>query len=399
MTLLAPHLLSLVTFLPLGTVGLLLATRRLPVRTAWLLALGGSLAAFAFSIVMFLDFDPTRTGFQFIERHEWLPQYGVHYFVGLDGASLLLLVLTTFLFPIVVLSAWNAIQQQQRGFLILLLALETAIIGTFAALNLFQFYVFWELMLLPMLFLIGIWGAEHRVYAAIKFFLYTAVGSLLMLVALLVVYALHHQQFGVLSFDLVTPPGSHIPGLLDTVVPLAGQAPWWQTQTFLFAAFGLAFGIKVPIVPLHTWLPDAHVEAPTAGSVILAGVLLKMGTYGFVRLAIPLFPVAATTYAPLFFGLGVLGILYGSLVAMVQDDMKKLVAYSSVAHLGFVVLGMFTFNLEGLEGAILQMVNHGLSKRGPLPAGGDALRAAPHPRHRGVRRHRQAHAGFPRRSS
>jgi NADH-quinone oxidoreductase subunit M len=358
---LQPHLVTLVTFLPLASALSIPLLRGLPVRVVWAFALASSLLTLGLCVALFLAFDPTRVGFQFVERHAWLPDLGIHYFVGIDGLSLLLISLTAFLLPISILSAWNAIQRQERSFLFFLLSLETAMIGTFAALNLFQFYVFWELMLLPMLFLIGVWGAERRIYAAMKFFLYTAVGSLLLLVALIVLYFLHFQQFGVLNLDLVAVPGSAGHGLLDTVVPLAGEAPWWQTQRWLFAAFALAFGIKVPIVPLHTWLPDAHVEAPTAGSVILAGVLLKMGTYGFVRLAIPLFPVAATQLAPLFFGLGLVGILYGALVAMVQDDMKKLVAYSSVAHMGFVVLGMFTFNLEGLEGAVLQMVNHGLS--------------------------------------
>jgi len=355
------HLLTILTLLPLATALLLLVLRGLPPRAAFCLALGGSLATFLLSVDLFLAFDSTQIGFQFVERHEWLVDYGIHYFVGVDGVSLLLILMTTFLMPLALLSAWNAVSQRTTSFLFFLLFLETAMLGTFAALNLFQFYVFWELMLVPMFFLIGIWGAQRRIYAAVKFFLYTVVGSLFMLVALIVVYYLHFQQFGVLNFDLVAAPGGPAHGLLDTVIPLASEAPWWQTQTWLFAAFALAFGIKVPIVPLHTWLPDAHVEAPTAASVILAGVLLKMGTYGFVRLALPLFPVAATNLAPVFFGLGLIGILYGALVAMVQDDMKKLVAYSSVAHLGFVLLGMFTFNLEGLEGSVLQMVNHGLS--------------------------------------
>ena len=361
LALLDSHLLTIVTFLPLATGLLLVALRTLSARAASVVAFSGSLATFALSLRLFALFDPAHTGFQLVERHEWLAAYGIHYFVGIDGISLLLIVLTTFLVPIALLSAWNAIRERTTSFVFFMLFLETAMVGTFAALNLFQFYVFWELMLVPMLFLIGIWGAERRIYAAVKFFLYTVVGSLLMLVALLAVYYLHYQQFGTLSFDLVAAPGAAGKGLLDTVVPLTGEAPWWQTQAWLFAAFALAFGIKVPIVPLHTWLPDAHVEAPTAGSVILAGVLLKMGTYGFVRLALPLFPAAAVDLTPLFFGLGLAGILYGALVAMVQDDMKKLVAYSSVAHLGFVVLGMFAFNREGLEGSVLQMVNHGLS--------------------------------------
>jgi NADH-quinone oxidoreductase subunit M len=232
-------------------------------------------------------------------------------------------------------------------------------IGTFAALNLFQFYLLWELMLIPMYFIIGVWGGPRRVYAAVKFFLFTMFGSLLMLVAILVIYTLHHHQFGVWTFDFVTGPGSVVPGIVETMIP--GDGVWWQTQAWLFFAFALAFGVKVPIVPLHTWLPDAHVEAPTAGSVILAGVLLKMGTYGFVRFALPLFPLASIEFAPVIYGLALAGILYGALVAMVQNDVKRLVAYSSVAHLGFVMLGMFALNVEGLEGSILQMVNHGIS--------------------------------------
>jgi NADH-quinone oxidoreductase subunit M len=215
-------------------------------------------------------------------------------------------------------------------------------------------------MLIPMYFIIGIWGGPRRVYAAIKFFLFTMVGSLLMLVSMLVVYRLHFEQTGTFTLDLVAPPGGALPGLLETSI-LPGGDVWWRTQPWLFAAFALAFGIKVPVFPFHTWLPDAHVEAPTAGSVILAGVLLKMGTYGFVRFALPLFPDAAAQFAPLAFGLGLAGILYGALVAMVQKDVKKLVAYSSIAHLGFVVLGTFALNDEGLKGAVLQMVNHGLS--------------------------------------
>jgi NADH-quinone oxidoreductase subunit M len=216
-------------------------------------------------------------------------------------------------------------------------------------------------MLVPMYFIIGVWGGPQRIYAAVKFFLFTMFGSLLMLVAILVVYYLHWEQFGAWNFDFVAATGGAAPGILDTTIPVGGDAPWWKSQLWLFAAFALAFGIKVPIVPFHTWLPDAHVEAPTAGSVVLAGVLLKMGTYGFVRFALPLFPVAAETFVPWMFGIALVGILYGSLVAMVQSDVKKLVAYSSVAHLGFVMLGMFALNLEGLEGSILQMVNHGLS--------------------------------------
>jgi NADH-quinone oxidoreductase subunit M len=355
------QLVSAIVFLPLAT-GLLLALpglRRLPERVWRLVALASSLATFLLAVRLFLGFDPTRTDYQFVELAEWLPEYGIRYFVGVDGVSLLLVVLTAFLVPLALLASWNDIQRSVRSYLFFMLFLETGMLGAFVSLNLFLFYVFFELMLVPMYFIIGIWGGPRRIYAAIKFFLFTMLGSLLMLVAMLVVYYLHYEQFGALNLDLVTLPGSERPGLLETVIPVAGT--WWTTQAWLFAAFALAFGIKVPIVPLHTWLPDAHVEAPTAGSVILAGVLLKMGTYGFVRFALPLFPVAARELAPLMLALALVGILYGSLVAMVQSDVKKLVAYSSVAHLGFVMLGLFAFNVEGIEGGVLQMVNHGVS--------------------------------------
>ena len=355
------HLLSLVTFLPLAAALALLFAGRAP-EVVWKgVGLGTALVTFALSVLLWTGFDPTRTGYQFVERAPWLPDWGIHYFVGIDGVSLLLVVLTTFLMPLVLLAAWNDVKRSVRSYVFFMLFLETAMVGTFVSLNLFQFYVFWELMLIPMYFIIGVWGGARRVYAAVKFFLYTMLGSLLMLVALLVVYHLNFQQFGTANLDLVSLPGSAAKGILDTHVPIGGQAPWWQTQFWLFAAFALAFGIKVPMVPFHTWLPDAHVEAPTSGSVILAGVLLKMGTYGFVRFALPLFPVAAVRFTPLIFTLAVIGILYGALVSMVQKDMKKLVAYSSVAHLGFVMLGMFALNVEGLEGSVLQMVNHGLS--------------------------------------
>ena len=363
------HLLTWITFVPLLTaVGLTavhglsrsLGGNGLPEQMWRGLGLASALFTFLLSILLWVEYDPTSTSFQFVEYASWLPDWGIHYFVGIDGISLLLVILTTFLVPLVLVASWNDVQRSVRSWIFFMLALETGMVGTFVALNLFQFYLFWELMLIPMYFIIGIWGGKRRVYAAVKFFLFTMFGSLLMLVAMLAVYYLHYGQFGALSLDLVAAPGSVVPPLLDTVIPVA-EAPWWQTQTWLFLAFGLAFGIKVPIVPFHTWLPDAHVEAPTGGSVILAGVLLKMGTYGFVRFSLPLFPVASVELAPLVFGLALVGILYGALVAMVQSDVKKLVAYSSVAHLGFVMLGMFTFNVEGLEGSVLQMVNHGLS--------------------------------------
>jgi len=366
----ASHLLSVITFLPLAgalavlvldEVLALLSLSRLSENLWRWIALILTALTFVLSLGLWTGFDATRIGFQFVERVPWLPDYGVSYFVGIDGVSLLLLVMTTFLMPLVILASWSDVERAVRTYLLFMLALETGMLGAFVSLNLFQFYVFWEVMLIPMYFIIGIWGGPRRIYAAVKFFLYTMSGSLLMLVGLLVVYYLHFQQFGALNFDLVQGPGAVGPALFDTAIPVAGQAVWWKTQTWLFVAFALAFAVKVPLFPFHTWLPDAHVEAPTPGSVVLASVLLKMGTYGFIRLALPLFPAASREFAPLIFGLSLMGILYAALVAMVQADMKKLVAYSSVAHLGFVMMGMFALNIEGVEGSVLQMVNHGFS--------------------------------------
>jgi NADH-quinone oxidoreductase subunit M len=358
-----PHLgpITIVTFLPAATALVLLVVPGLSERLWKHAVVASTVVTFLFSLRLFQGFDPTRTGYQFVEHVPWIPDYGIHYFVGIDGLSLLLVVMTTFLMPVTLVAAWNDVHRSVKSYVFFMLTLETGMLGAFVALNLFQFYVFWEVMLIPMYFIIGIWGGPRRVYAAVKFFLYTMFGSLLMFVAILVVYGLHSQQFGQPNLDLVAAPGTSLPGLLDTTIPLAGQAVWWKTQTWLFAAFALAFAIKVPMFPFHTWLPDAHVEAPTSGSVILAAVLLKMGTYGFLRLGVPLFPAAAIEFTPIIFGLALVGILYAALVAMVQADVKKLVAYSSVAHLGFVMLGMFAFNLEGVKGSILQMVNHGLS--------------------------------------
>ncbi|MFP6625371.1 MAG: NADH-quinone oxidoreductase subunit M, partial [Myxococcota bacterium] len=263
---------------------------------------------------------------------------------------------------IVVVASVKSIGVRQRDFYALLLLLQSFMMGAFCARDLFLFYLYWELMVIPMYFIIGIWGGPRRIYAATKFFLFTLAGSLLMLVAMVVIYRLNYEQGGALNFDLVAVAGVDTAGipLLRTVIPVVG-APWWSTQAWLFVAFALAFGIKVPLVPFHTWMPDAHVEAPTGGSVILAGVLLKLGAYGFLRFALPLFPVATKDFVPWMFGLALVGIVYGSLVAMVQKDVKKLVAYSSVAHLGFVMLGIFALNLQGLTGSVLQMINHGLS--------------------------------------
>jgi NADH-quinone oxidoreductase subunit M len=362
------HLLSAITFLPLLTGLALIAmelvarfvSRSTPAQMWRALALASTGLTFLLSLHLFRRFDAVEPGMQLMQRVAWIPEYGVNYFVGIDGISLLLIVLTTFTMPVVLLASWNDITRSVKSYVFFMLFLETGMLGAFVSLNMFLFYVFWEVMLIPMYFIIGIWGGPRRIYAAIKFFLFTMLGSLLMLVALLVLYYLYFDQFGALNFDLVTFPGAAA-GLLDTEIAVVGDDVWWKTQHWLFAAFALAFAIKVPMVPFHTWLPDAHVEAPTAGSVVLAAVLLKMGTYGFLRFAVPLFPDAAIAAVPVIVTLSLIGIIYGSLVAMVQSDVKKLVAYSSVAHLGFVMLGMFAFNREGLEGSVLQMVNHGLS--------------------------------------
>jgi len=305
-----------------------------------------SLVPFALSLCLLARFNPDDVGFQFVESAAWIPQFGIAYKVGIDGISLFLLLLTTFLTPLVVLAGWGAIHRRVKEYMVLMLLMETGMLGAFAAVDLFLFYVFWEIMLIPMYLLVGVWGGEQRIYAAIKLVLFTMTGSLLMLVAILYLVILHRQQTGTITFDLLR--------LYDFSVPLT-------TQRWLFAAFALAFAIKVPMFPLHTWLPDAHTEAPTGGSVILAGVLLKMGTYGFLRFAIPLFPLAAREALPIIATLAVIGVVYGALVSMVQPDLKRLVAYSSVSHLGFVMLGMAALNTQGVEGSIYQMLNHGLS--------------------------------------
>ena len=313
------------------------------------IALGVSVLVFAETLLLWSRFDAGSAKFQFPERYNWIPRFDIWYSVGVDGISLLLVVLTAFLTPLALLSSWESVHTKTRAFCICVLLLESAMIGVFVSLDLFLFYVFWDAMLIPMYFLIGVWGYERRIYAAIKFILYTMAGSVLMLLAILGLANLHHTVTGSYSFDLLK--------LYDLPVPP-------HLQFWFFLAFTLAFAIKVPLFPFHTWLPDAHVEAPTAGSVILAGVLLKMGTYGLVRFAFPLFPFAASFFAPWLAVLAVVGIIYGALVAMVQPDMKKLVAYSSVSHLGFVVLGICAMNLPGVQGAVYQMLNHGISTGG-----------------------------------
>jgi NADH-quinone oxidoreductase subunit M len=339
------RLLSWVIFSPLVFAAALLVVPKSKEELLRRLALVGSLATFGLSLPLFWLYDPAASLWLKEPVVPWIAAWGVNYAVGIDGLSLLLVLLTTFLTPLCVLASWRYIKDRVKAYLISFLLLEAAMIGTFCALDVFLFYVFWEAMLVPMYLIIGVWGGPRRIYAAVKFFLYTMFGSVLMLVALLATYFLV-PTLGGRTFDLFA---------------------WYQAplavgpQVWCFLAFALAFAIKVPMWPFHTWLPDAHVEAPTAGSVILAGVLLKMGTYGFMRFAIPLYPDAARTLAPGIAVLAVIGIVYGALVAMVQKDVKKLVAYSSVSHLGFVMLGVFAYNATGVAGGVLQMINHGLS--------------------------------------
>ncbi len=341
------NLLDITIFLPLVVALIILFLKSN--RAIKNIALIGMSVTFAVSLILAWNFEVTGVQFQFVQKVAWIPQLGIHYFVGIDGLALLLILLTTFLTPLALLGTWNSIEHRVKIYILMLLILETGMLGVFASLDVFLFYIFWEAMLIPMYFIIGIWGGENRVYAAVKFFLYTLFGSLLMLVALIVmgstVGAMANKSF---TMDLLE---------WYRFSPLLP----FQTQVWLFIAFGISFAIKVPVWPFHTWLPDAHVEAPTAGSVILAGVLLKMGTYGFLRFNLPLFPEASIAFVPMLSLLAVVGIVYGALVAMVQTDIKKLVAYSSVSHLGFVMLGIFSMTEEGIQGAILQMVNHGLS--------------------------------------
>ena len=335
--------LTLVTFFPLLGVLVLLFLKPEQKNAARWTALVTSILTFAISIAVLVQFDPNNPDLQLVIDVPWIQVAGlnIHYFMGVDGLSILLLLLTTFLIPISILSTWSAVEDRVRDFMLFFLLLEVGMVGVFLSQDLFLFYIFWEFTLVPMYFLIGIWGGPRRMYAAVKFFLYTMAGSILMLLAILWL-GIYGDTFSVP--DLIAQGG--IPA---------------DIQTWLFIAFAAAFAIKVPMWPLHSWLPDAHVEAPTAGSVILAGVLLKMGTYGFLRFNIPLFPQAAVQFAPWIGLLAVIGILYGAMVSYAQKDVKKLVAYSSVSHLGFVMLGLFALNPQGIQGGILQMINHGLS--------------------------------------
>lgn len=316
------------------------------------LAFGFSIIEFLLSLAVLFRYDPTSPALQLVEKAVWIERFGVSYFVGIDGISLWLVLLTTFLIPIIILGSWKSIDRRVRGFHAALFVLQTAMLGTFLAMDAVLFYLFWELSLVPMYFMVGVWGGSRKIYATVKLFVYTMLGSVLMLVAIIYLMFLTQETTGVMSASILE--------FYKLDLPFVG-GQFFTLQTLLFFAFAIAFAIKVPIWPLHTWLPDAHVEAPTPGSVVLAGVMLKMGTYGFVRWALPIFPEAVEHYAWLFMLVGVVGIVYGALVAMVQPDIKKLVAYSSVSHMGYVILGLFAMNEAGVTGSLYQMLNHGIS--------------------------------------
>jgi NADH-quinone oxidoreductase subunit M len=335
-------ILSLVTFLPLAGAGFILLVRGEPdvvARNARAVALWTSLITFVLSLLLWVNFDTSTASFQFVEKLEWMTPFGISYHMGVDGISMLFVLLSTLLTPLCILASWEAIETRVKEYMVAFLVLETMMVGTFCALDLVLFYVFFEAVLIPMFLIIGIWGGGRRVYSAFKFFLYTLAGSVLMLLAILAMY-----------FDAET---TDIPTLL-TYAFAPGMQKW------LWLAFFASFAVKMPMWPVHTWLPDAHVDAPTAGSVILAGVLLKMGGYGFLRFSLPMFPDASAYFTPLVYTLSVIAIIYTSLVALAQEDMKKLIAYSSVAHMGYVTLGIFTGGVQGVQGALFQMLSHGV---------------------------------------
>jgi NADH-quinone oxidoreductase subunit M len=347
-------LITVILFLPLVGLTILAFLKEEQHENIKWTALGTSLVVLAASLLMVASFDTTQPGLQMVQQWDWLPSLGISYYVGVDGLNLLLVVLSAFITPVAILASFNSHVIEERGrfklYYMFLLLLEWAMIGVFVVQDLIIFYLFWEITLIPMYFLIGIWGSENRVYAAVKFFLYTMAGSLLMLIAILYV--------GGTAGTFVLPEITAAIRDGSLVYPFDGL---FSPQSFLFLGFFIAFAIKVPVWPLHSWLPDAHVQAPTAGSIILAGVLLKMGTYGFIRFNLELFPEASVAWAPVISVLAVIGIIYGAWVSFAQRDMKKLVAYSSVSHLGFVVLGIFALNAAGVQGATIQMINHGLS--------------------------------------
>jgi NADH-quinone oxidoreductase subunit M len=333
-------ILSTVIFLPvLGALIILLNRRSWELATKWI-ALGTSLATFFLSIPLFLNFDKSTHKMQFAERFSWIPQWNINYFIGVDGISVLFILLSTLTAILCVLISWESIKTKVKEFYIAILLTTAFMIGVFCSLDFFLFYIFWEAMLIPMFLIIGVWGGPNRVYAAIKFFLYTLVGSVLMLVGIIVLYLYAGKTFDILELMTINYP--------------------YTMQMWLFWAFFAAFAVKVPMWPVHTWLPDAHTEAPTAGSVILAAVLIKMGAYGFLRFSLPLFPQAAMAMVPVMLTLSVIAIIYGAVICLAQTDLKRLIAYSSVSHMGFVTLGIFALNTQGLEGGILQMLNHGI---------------------------------------
>ncbi|MBU0664538.1 MAG: NADH-quinone oxidoreductase subunit M [Proteobacteria bacterium] len=334
-----PHILSTLVFLPLAGALLLLFVKNEFFARYW--ALGITALTAILSIPLVSAFDTTSSKFQFVEQYKWVDSLNIQYVIGVDGISILLVMLTTFIMPLCVLASWSYIKTRVQTFMICLMIMETAMLGVFMALDFVLFYILWEAMLIPMYLLIGIWGGPRKIYASIKFFLYTLAGSIMLLVGIIWLYKTNNYSF-------------FIPDMMWKNYSLTAQI-------YLFFAFFLAFAIKVPMFPFHTWLPAAHVEAPTAGSVILASVLLKMGTYGFLRFALPITPEATTLLMPYVLWLSIAGIIYGGFTALAQQDMKKLIAYSSVGHMGFVTLGIFVMNIEGMEGSILQMINHGIT--------------------------------------
>ncbi|MGE4053210.1 MAG: NADH-quinone oxidoreductase subunit M [Vicinamibacterales bacterium] len=340
------HYLSLILFTPLVGSLLILFVNKQNEHTIRLIANVVALLGFLISVPLWFWYNPQNPDFQFVERMQWIPSIGAEYFLGIDGFSSLLILLTTMMGFIAVLSSWNAIHERTKEYYIFLLMLQTGMLGAFMALDFLLFFLFWEVMLVPMYFLIGIWGSANRLYSAIKFFLYTLVGSVVMLLGILALYFYNHSVTGVYTFDVTQFQTLNLPFNLQ----------WW-----IFLAFFLGFAIKVPMFPFHTWLPDAHTDAPTAGSVILAAVLLKMGTYGFIRFSLPILPEATRAFVPMMVTLSIIGIVYGALVALAQKDWKRLVAYSSVSHMAMVMLGMFALNPVGITGSILQQLNHGIS--------------------------------------
>ena len=339
-------ILSLIIFLPaLGALCILLIKKELIERIKWA-ALAVSSVTFLLSLYLPYTFDMNTPSFQWVEKVVWIERFGINYFLGVDGISLLLVLLTAFITIICILASWTEIKEKVKGYMALFLFVETGILGVLMSLNLFLFYIFWEVVLIPMVFIIGIWGGARRVYSAIKFFLFTFLGSLFMLLGILVLYIYHGRLTGHYTFDA--------PVLFEN--PVSPDIQYW-----IFLALFLGFAVKVPMFPLHTWLPDAHTEAPTAGSIFLAAILLKMGAYGFLRFSLPLLPNASMTLAAPMIALSLFAILYGAWVTLAQKDIKKLIAYSSVSHMGFVMLGMFVLNIEGLKGSLLQMINHGIS--------------------------------------